>query len=140
MKQRLIAALVIGGLLCAAAAMAAPEQGKFYLVGMGTAPDLMTVRATKVIAKADMILLEEGSDLDAWQFLIGDKEVWFCPHISRVLYGADIEAITDPVVKKVAIQADKNRKNTVAAIQKAVGEGKIVAALEWGDPMVYGTT
>ena len=33
------------------AAQTAPPIGKFYIVGMGTAPDLITVRAQKVIAR-----------------------------------------------------------------------------------------
>jgi len=33
------------------AAQTVPPIGKFYIVGMGTAPDLITVRAQKVIAR-----------------------------------------------------------------------------------------
>jgi Tetrapyrrole (Corrin/Porphyrin) Methylases len=41
-------------------AVTQPTQatGKFYIVGMGTAPDLITVRAQRVIGRADIVLTE----------------------------------------------------------------------------------
>lgn len=35
--------------------------GKFFIVGMGTAPDLITLRAQNSIARADILLAEEGA-------------------------------------------------------------------------------
>jgi siroheme synthase len=51
-------------LLCAVPATAAPDYGtgKFYIVGMGTAPDLITLRGARVVKDADIILLEEPSE------------------------------------------------------------------------------
>ena len=39
-------------------------SGKFYIVGMGTAPDLITVRGLEAIKSADIILLEQPSEKD----------------------------------------------------------------------------
>jgi hypothetical protein len=63
-------------------AVAQPTRatGKFYIVGMGTAPDLITVRAQRVIARADIVLTEEGSE-DGWADLVRGKEL--CKGLTR---------------------------------------------------------
>lgn len=124
----------------AGAAAAKMHPGKFYIVGMGTCPDLMTVRAVKLCEKADIFLLEEPGDAVAWKEIIGSKPVIYCPHSSRVGYGADLSKIKDPQTKAVLERNDKARRNVIREIVDAAKAGKIVASLQWGDPMVYGTT
>ena len=125
-------------LLGAGSAVAAP--GKFYIVGMGTASDLITVRGVQVIKSADIILLEQPSERDYWKDFIGDKEVWYCPHGARVGYGLDPKKVEDPDMRAIVENNAKHRQEAVDKIRKAVEAGKIVAALEGGDAMVYGTT
>jgi precorrin-4/cobalt-precorrin-4 C11-methyltransferase len=114
--------------------------GKFYIVGMGTAPDLITLRGVEVIKSADIILLEQPSERDYWKDFIGNKEVWYCPHAARVGYGFDPKKIKDPDIRTIVENNAKHRQEAVDKIIKAVEAGKIVAALEGGDPMIYGTT
>jgi precorrin-4 methylase len=128
-------AIVFFGINTAGAA-----SGKFYIVGMGTAPDLITVRGAQVINSADIILLEQPSEKDYWKSFIGEKEVWFCPHAARVGLGLDPKTIKDPDVRTIVERNSKYRQETVDKIRRAVEEGKIVAALEGGDAMIYGTT
>ena len=116
------------------------ESGKFYIVGMGTAPDLITVRGVEVIKEADVILLEEPSEREYWSEFIGDKEVWFCPHGSRVGFGVDPKTVQDPDIRAIVERNALQRQEAVEKIKKAVSQGKNVAALEGGDPMIYGTT
>jgi precorrin-4/cobalt-precorrin-4 C11-methyltransferase len=125
-------------LLCSSLVFAG--QGKFYIVGMGTAPDLITVRGLEVIKKADIILLEQPSELDYWKAFIGDKEVMYCPHGARVGYGLDPTTIEDPDIRTIVENNAKHRREAVGKIKNAVEAGKTVAALEGGDPMIYGTT
>jgi precorrin-4 methylase len=125
-------------LLGVTAAGAAP--GKFYIVGMGTAPDLITVRGIQAIKEADIILLEEPSERDYWKDFIGDKEVWYCPHGSRVGLGLDPNDVKDPDMRIIVEKNARQRQEAVDRIRKAVEEGKTVAALVGGDPMIYGTT
>jgi precorrin-4/cobalt-precorrin-4 C11-methyltransferase len=125
-------------LLGVSAAGAAP--GKFYIVGMGTAPDLITVRGVEVIKSADIILLEQPSEKDYWKRFIGEKEVMYCPHGARVGYGLDPKKVDDPDIRAIVEKNAKNRQEAVDKIRKAVEAGKIVVALEGGDPMIYGTT
>jgi len=123
---------------CVKTAVAAP--GKFYIVGMGTAPDLITLRGIEAIKSADVILLEQVSEREYWKEFIGDKEVWYCPHGARVGYGLDPKKIEDPDIRAVVETNVRHRQEAVDKIKKAVEAGKTVAALEGGDPMIYGTT
>jgi precorrin-4/cobalt-precorrin-4 C11-methyltransferase len=120
------------------AASAAP--GKFYIVGMGTAPDLITLRGVEVIKSADIILLEQPSEREYWKEFIGNKEVWFCPHGARVGLGLDPKTIKDPDIRTIVENNARHRQEAADKIRKAVEAGKIVAALEGGDAMIYGTT
>ena len=134
--SRFLGILVI--LSSAVAAVAAP--GKFYIVGMGTAPDLITVRGVEVLKSADIILLEQPSERDYWKEFIGNKEVWYCPHAARVGLGLDPKTVKDPDIRAIVEKNAQSRQEAVDRIRKAVETGKIVAALEGGDPMMYGTT
>jgi precorrin-4/cobalt-precorrin-4 C11-methyltransferase len=116
------------------------QPGKFYIVGMGTAPDLITVRGVDVIKSADIILLEQPSELDYWKSFIGNKEVWYCPHGARVGLGMDPKTIQDPDIRAIVENNARHRQETIGKIKMAVGQGKIIAALEGGDAMIYGTT
>ncbi len=134
--SRYIGIMVI--MLGVATAQAAP--GKFYIVGMGTAPDLITLRGVEVIKSADIILLEQPSEKEYWKGFIGTKEVMYCPHGARVGYGLDPKKINDPDIRTIVENNARHRQEAVDKIRKAVEAGKIVAALEGGDPMIYGTT
>jgi precorrin-4/cobalt-precorrin-4 C11-methyltransferase len=119
---------------------ASGASGKFYIVGMGTAPDLITLRGVEVIKSADIILLEQPSERDYWKSFIGNKEVWYCPHGARVGLGLDPKTVQDPDIRTIVENNAKHRREAVDKIRKAVEAGKIVAALEGGDAMIYGTT
>jgi precorrin-4 methylase len=118
----------------------ARATGKFYIVGMGTAPDLITLRAQRVIAHADVVLTEEGSEDPGWADLIKGKEVWHWSHSIRRYYGIDPKALKDPVQRAAAEGTDKVRHELVDKIRSAVEHGKTVACLQSGDPMMYGLT
>lgn len=116
------------------------SEGKFYIVGMGTAPDLITLRGVEAIREADIILLEEPSEREYWKDFIGDKEVWYCPHGARVGLGLNPAEIRDPDMRAIVERNARHRQEAVDKIRAAVEAGKKVAALEGGDPMIYGTT
>ncbi len=133
-KHALLVWIVLG------TASAGAASGKFYIVGMGTAPDLITLRAVEAIRQAQIILLEDPSERDYWKDLIGDKEVWICPLRVRVGLGLDPKTVNDPAVRDVVEQNARIRQEIVDKIRRAVEDGKTVAALKGGDPMIYGTT
>jgi len=115
-------------------------SGKLFIVGMGSAPDLITIRAVECVKQADIIILEEQGDKNAWKDLIGDKEVWFMGHSSQIFYGFDPQTLQNKALKEKAIRMAKFRQEMIDRIRKAVESGKNVAALQWGDPMMYGIT
>jgi precorrin-4 methylase len=128
-------------LLCVSATMRAEAgKGKFYIVGMGTAPDLITIRGVEVIKSADVILVGDEQERDLWKDFIKDKEVWYCPNSLRVLYGIDPKTIKDPQRRARAENGIKARQELVDKIRTAVESGRIVASLQAGDPMMFGLT
>ncbi len=138
---RYIARLAVVAFLLASALLAqGVGKGKFIIVGMGTAPDLMTVRAQRVIAGADILLAEEGSIPQMWPELAAGKVVWEWPHSLRKFYGADLEKIADPARRAEAAKLEQIRRDLTGRITEAVKSGKVVACLQGGDPMMYGMT
>lgn len=120
--------------------IAGMAAGKFYIVGMGTAPDLITLRGVEAIRSADLILLEQPSEFEYWKAFIGSKEVFYCPHGARVGLGMNPKDVDDPDIRAIVERNARHRQDAVDRIKKEVEAGKIVAALEGGDPMIYGTT
>ena len=75
-----------------AAGSAAKPQGMFYIVGMGSAPDLVTLRALETIRQSDILIVESEYEKTIWGKYIEGKEIWYCPHDFRVFYGMDPES------------------------------------------------
>jgi precorrin-4/cobalt-precorrin-4 C11-methyltransferase len=116
------------------------NKGRFVIVGMGTAPDLITLRGLSAIKKSELILLENEHDRQIWKDLIADKEIFVFAHSARIMLGVDPKTITDPARRKLAEKNAEIRKNTINKIIEAVEAGKNVAYLQSGDAMIFGTT
>jgi precorrin-4/cobalt-precorrin-4 C11-methyltransferase len=115
-------------------------RGKFYIVGMGTAPDLITLRGVEVLRSADVVLVGSEQERDYWKEYTRDKEVWYCPNSLRAMYGIDPNTIKDPQRKARAENAARSRQELVDRIRTTVESGRIVASLQGGDPMMFGLT
>jgi precorrin-4/cobalt-precorrin-4 C11-methyltransferase len=116
------------------------NRGKFYIVGMGTAPDLITIRGIEVIRSADVILVGGREEQELWKDYTRNKEVWFCPNSLRVLYGIDPRTITDPQKRRRTEDSMEARQALADRIRVAVRGGRTVAFLQSGDPMIFGQT
>jgi len=116
------------------------SSGKLYIVGMGTAPDLITVRGIKVIKNADIVLVHDPQGLKDWKGFIGSKEAWVFPRYNLLFLGVDPNTLEDPSEKALAQKLAAARYEIVNKIRYAVEQGKTVAILEGGDPMMYGET
>jgi precorrin-2/cobalt-factor-2 C20-methyltransferase len=107
--------------------------GTLYGVGVGPgAPDLLTVRAVRVIESADVLALPRGSDF-------GASVAWsIVAPIVRAREGQERLRLTFPMTK----DPGRVRPSVLAAVE-AIGErlsvGRSVAFLTEGDPSVYST-
>jgi len=123
-----------------AAAQPAQPPGRFDIVGMGTASDLVTVRAQRVLARADILMAEEGELQTIWADYARGKELWEWPHSLRQFYGADPKNLQNPAQRTLAEAMQQKRRQLAETITAAVEAGKIVACLQSGDPMMFGMT
>jgi precorrin-4/cobalt-precorrin-4 C11-methyltransferase len=115
-------------------------KGKFYIVGMGTAADLITMRGVEVIKSSNIVLVASEQEREIWKDHVTGKEVWYCPDSLRIMYGRDPRTIQDPQIRAVAENATKTRRELADRIRAAVEQGKVVAFLQGGDPMMFGQT
>ena len=115
-------------------------EGKFVIVGMGTAADLITLRAQRVVTHADILMAEEGNIKEMWARMAPGKQLWEWPHDLRKFYGSDPAKISNPAQRAEAALLDVLRHKLAANITAAVRSGKTVACLQSGDPMMYGMT
>jgi precorrin-4/cobalt-precorrin-4 C11-methyltransferase len=128
--------------LCISMAMSAAKAGKgqFYIVGMGTAPDLITLRGVEVIKSADVVMVGNEQERDLWRNYTKGKEVWYCSNSLRAMYGIDPKTITNPQLRSRVENGIKSRQELIDRIRAAVQAGKILVSLQSGDPMMFGLT
>ena len=103
------------------------------IVGMGTAPDLITIRGSDVIKNADVILVGDEQEREQWKDFIRQKEVWYCPNSLRSMYGIDPTTLDDQQQRVRAVGAAKARQDLVDKIAAAVRGGRRVASLQGGE-------
>lgn len=117
------------------------NKGKFYLVGMGPGdPDLATLRALKVIEQADLIFAGKKIS-DKFENYLAGKKVVKGYHRLFPFYGKDCADIprADKARERMSCEEYHQKQAEFAAmVRAAVAEGKTVAMLDSGDPLVYG--
>jgi precorrin-4 methylase len=119
----------------------ADGHGKFYLVGIGPGDsDLATLRAMKVIEKADLIFA--GNRItDRFAPLLEGKKV--LEDYGRVFpfYGKDCSKVTEEEKAKEQMSCEEyqqKQREFASMVREAVSHGKTVAMLDNGDPLIYG--
>ena len=123
------------------------SQGKFYLVGMGPGDaDLASLRALKVIEEADLIfagrrIIERFKDQ-----LAGKKVYDRYNHKRRQVLSTATQVMKDDKREKPRDamgrlsdeEYQKMHSEFVSLVRTAVAEGKTVAMLDSGDPLIFG--
>ena len=116
-------------------------QGKFYLVGAGPGDsDLATLRAVNVLKKADMIFAAEKISSRFKKELAG-KTIIDGYHRLFPFYGKKCSEITEKERSNERMSCEEYHKKQAEVsqmVRKAVAEGKRVAMLDSGDPLIYG--
>lgn len=110
---------------------------QFYLVGLGPGdPDLLTFRAVDVIKKADVVFCSKRWTDRLAKYLEG-KKVYYDYWRLFPYYGHDPSEYEGEERRRCE-EYNKKRDEFTGLVRKAVADGKTVAMLDGGDPMVYG--
>jgi precorrin-4 methylase len=120
---------------------AGSRKENLYLVGMGPGdPDLATIRAMKIVEEADLIICQFKSIVnERFSQVLKDKEVWGPPEHVWTWHGYGKKASDFQGKELEKFQTcEKTRGEIIAKIRQAIKDGKTVAILEHGDPLIYG--
>ncbi len=117
---------------------AAPNKAtQFYLVGIGPGdPDLITLRGVKVIKAADLIFCSARLREKFVSCLKG-KEVRHVSFRFFQYYGQDPAELEGEKRRKCEELA-RGRNAFIAQVREAIEQGKTIAVLDSGDPLIYG--
>lgn len=128
-KTRLAACLLALCATCALGGAQAAGQGKLYLVSVGIGdPDNITVKAQKVLKQADL-LIGGKRVADNFADLVQGKEIHEAGH--GLFTPMQRRNMDDD---KASAMEQKNRE----LIRQAIKQGKTVAVVDYGDPLIFG--
>jgi precorrin-2 methylase len=111
---------------------------KISVIGVGPGDtDLITLEAIGALARADVLVAPADIEKRFAPYL-GDKPVLFDPlKLIKHVYHKDHPDLPKPELEK---RLTEERDAGVAQIRQALDAGQNVAFLDWGDPMIYGST
>lgn len=109
-----------------------PEPGVFYGVGVGPGdPELLTLKALRTLKAASVIAVPKSSDGGSSRALSILKGV-------MDISGKEVMELLFPMTKDKALLG-ASRADAASRIACALNEGKDVAFITLGDPMLYST-
>ncbi len=121
----------------------AKSKGKYYLVGLGPGdPDLITLRGLEVIKKADVIFAHRriketfSKELAGKDVIDGYHRLF--PHYGKPCPKPGEQPAQERRERMNCEEYHQKQAEFAGIVRRAVAEGKIVAMLDSGDPMVYG--
>jgi precorrin-4 methylase len=119
------------------AAETSSQSTRFHLVGVGPGdPDLITLRAIDTIKKADVVFCMESVNAKFGTYLEG-KEVIHGYWRLFPFYGQDPAQLQGDERRQCEEIAAKRNK-FINLVRRAIDQGKRVAVVDHGDPLIYG--
>lgn len=113
------------------------EKPKLYLVGMGPGDaDLATVRAMEVIKGSDLIVCSERMKEKFGQYLKG-KNIYKVSGGFWRYYGKDPSEFEGEERRKCE-EITSKRNEFISKVWQEIRQGKTLAILDSGDPLIYG--
>lgn len=112
------------------------QQAKLYITGVGCADtNLITLEAISIMGKADVFISPEDI-AKRFKKYIGNKPILFDPlqNTEPMFRKNHPELSPGELVKKL----EEQRSQSIQMIRDALGNGKNIALLEYGDPTIYG--
>ena len=110
-----------------------PADTKLFIVGVGPCgPDLATVRAIRVIEAADVIVCYPWLK-EKFAGMFGSKKVIIPGFGLSHFYGRQEKNAKDGK----ALDIIKRRNALIQELRKHIADGKVVAVLTTGDPLIY---
>ncbi|WP_419655699.1 SAM-dependent methyltransferase [Desulfosarcina variabilis] len=126
---------------CKATPNSASGKSKFYLVGVGPGDaDLITLRGKKIIEAADLIFVHERLK-EKFKDVLSGKEIHTGYNHLFPFYGKKCSDVPKTEKTRGRMSCDEYHQKQAefaAMVRAAVADGKTVAMLDSGDPMVYG--
>jgi len=115
------------------------QPGKVYIIGMGPGDtDLITREALTFLGRADVVVAPEelyrtfASMLPGKIFMLDSM-----PLVHKRFYAKNHPEIGE---KDLDARFANERKKAAARIKEVIDSGKNVAFLDWGDPLIYGSS
>jgi precorrin-4 methylase len=115
-----------------------PAEAGFYLVSIGVGDvDLITLRAIDTIGKSQVVVCRQRTADQFAKYLEG-KEILDDSLSGWRTYGKRCSDIEDPQARAACLKGRERRATLINRIRRAVNDGKSVAILAGGDPLIYG--
>lgn len=113
------------------------EEPRIYIIGTGSGDsDLITLNAISAISKADVFICTEDIE-KRFSFYITGKPVLFDPLMTMLHYYRKKNPGLSAEESKTNVE--KLRAVNIQKMKKAIGDGKNIAFLDYGDPTIYGS-
>jgi precorrin-2/cobalt-factor-2 C20-methyltransferase len=128
-----------------------PERGKLFVIGVGPGdPELMTVKAVKILRNIDVIACPSKSNVSDTVRRAGDDNDALYPSEVKapgIAYNIAAEAEPEILTKPVLLlefpmsrtDVTDAHKRAVRKLTEVLNEGKSIAFVTLGDPALYST-
>ena len=115
------------------------DPAKIYLIGMGPGDtDLITREAISALGRADVVVAP-GELFKTFSSYLAGKTLVFDP-FNLIHKNIFAKAHSDIPQEKLNTTFEQERENAIREMKKMLADGRNIAFLDWGDPLIYGSS